>query len=128
MEKTQRMPTAMGALGLLCLIGPILYATTGNCNYLIFLAWFGWFGWYYDGKMAGILMDERYQENEARALKYSSRGGVILFSWLLPIAMLGYQRAGATIAYAIFVGGISLVIGIVFFLRAYLLYYFDTKE
>lgn len=92
-----------------------------------FFVFFGFFGFFYEGKLSGTLMDERFQEEQARAqLKaYKTGFGLLWFiTWLT--GMAGSRLSAGTIA-AVFTASSSLIIALVFFLSSYLLYKYDTE-
>ena len=57
----------LGFLGFLGFAGIWTYTIDGSVFPFVFFLFFGFFGFYYEGKMSGTFMDERFKENSIRA-------------------------------------------------------------
>ena len=115
----------LGFLGFLGLLGFWSYPLTGDITAFVFFVFFGFFSFYYEGKMSGTLIDERYRENQLRAHLQASRiSFTIIF---LSLVILGRGRFLGKPEYTLiaFVVVISLAIALELFLSMYLLYRYD---
>lgn len=125
---TRRLNPGLGFLGLFGFLGFLGFWTYGYDKSVfpfIFFIFFGFFGFFYEGKMSGTLMDERFKENQVKARLVSNRitlGIIFLATILLGQGRLFYNLEYAFIAYIITV---SLAIGLGLFLGEYLLYRYD---
>lgn len=128
---TRRLSPKMGLLGLLGLLGFFgfwTYSVDGTLFPFIFFQFFGFFGFFYEGKMSGTFMDERFRENVVRAqLKASKITCTIVFIALL---VLCQKRILGSLEYTfitlIIVLSLALALGI--FLSEYLLYRYDHDD
>ena len=75
----------LGVLGFLGFAGFWTYSVNGIVFPFAFFLFFGFFGFYYEGKMSGTFMDERFRENIARAkLKaYRITFGIMLIALVI---------------------------------------------
>ena len=115
----------MGLLGFLGLAGFWSHSVTGDVSPFLFFLFFGFFGFFYEGKMSGTFMDERFRENAARAqrtaYKITFRITLIALIILCQGKLLG--RLEYTLMAVIIVLSLTLALGI--FLPEYLLYRYD---
>ena len=83
---TRRIDPRLGFLGF---GGFWAYPATGDIFPFLFFLFFGFFGFFYEGKMPGTLMDERFRENAARAqlVTYRTTFGITLLA--LPPNLFG---------------------------------------
>ena len=65
----------LGLLGFLGFLGFWTYRTDGSIFPFGFFLFFGFFGFFFEGKLSGTLMDERYRENQLRAPHHRQPGG-----------------------------------------------------
>ncbi len=115
----------LGLLGFLGLSGFVIYPITGDIFPFLFFVFFGFFSFYYEGKMSGTLIDERYRENRLRAqLKANRIFTSIIF---LSLLILGQGRFHGNLEYTLiaFVIVVSLAVALELFLSMYLLYRYD---
>ena len=92
-----------------------------------FFVFFGFFGFFYEGKLSGTLMDERFHEEQSRAQLTAYKTGFGLLwavAWLM--GMVGSHLSAALVA-VVFTVASSLIIALVLFLNSYLLYKYDTE-
>ncbi len=118
----------LGLLGFLGFAGFWTYAYNGSVFPFAFFLFFGFFGFYYEGKMAGTFMDERFRENAVRARLKASN---IAFSMLLiSLVVLCRGRLFQNLEYTLIAAIImlSLVLALWIFLAEYLLYRYDHDE
>ena len=80
-QYTRKISPKLGLLGFFGLFGflgfvPQFFGESGVLDVpfpLIFFCFFGFFGFYYEGKMSGIMIDERYEANVNRAAAIANR-------------------------------------------------------
>ena len=124
---TRRLNPKLGFLGfagLLGLLGFWTFRVDGSVYPFVFFIFFGFFGFFYEGKMSGTFMDERYTENVTRA-----QLGALKISFVLMVAamiILSRGRFEYTGIAALIL--LSLAIGLMIFLSEYLLYRYDHDE
>ena len=120
----------LGFAGFLGFVGFWSYSAFHIVSPFVFFTFFGFFGFFYEGKMSNTFMDERYEENRARAELTAHRTAIsITFLSLLLLnlnagALLGsleYTLIALTIL-------ISLAIALDMFLSEYLLYRYDCAD
>ena len=120
----------LGFAGFLGFVGFWSYSAFHIVSPFVFFTFFGFFGFFYEGKMSNTFMDERYEENRARAELTAHRAALsITFVSLLLLnlnagALLGsleYTLIALTIL-------ISLAIALDVFLSEYLLYRYDCAD
>ena len=118
----------LGFLGLLGFAGIWTYQADGSVYPFAFFLFFGFFGFYYEGKMSGTFMDERFRENAVRAqLGAIKVSGVLVFLVLLILCqgkLLGYVQYTVIAATVLLAFALALYI----FLSEYLLYRYDYDE
>ncbi len=128
---TRRLDPRLGWFGFagLCgFLGIPAYLWQQEVWPFFFFIFFGFFGFFYEGKLSGTLMDERFREEQDRAqLKaYKTGFGLLWFvTWLTCI--IG-NRWHAELVALIFTVASSLIIALVLFLNSYLLYKYDTED
>lgn len=127
---TRKLNPKLGLLGLLGFLGFAgfpAYLKTGDVSPFIFFVFFGFFGFYYEGKMSGTFMDERFRENAARAqlkaLKITC--GIVYIALIVFSGRLLGTLEHSLIALLIV---ISLAMGLGIFLSEYLLYRYDQLD
>lgn len=128
---TRKLSPKMGILGLLGFLGFFgfwTYSVDGTLFPFIFFQFFGFFGFFYEGKMSGTFMDERFRENAVRAqLKASKITCLIVFIALL---VLCQKKILGSLEYTfitlVIVLSLALALGI--FLSEYLLYRYDHDD
>ena len=128
---TRRVNPKLGFLGLLDFLGLAgfwTYSAMGAVFPFVFFLFFGFFGFFYEGKMSGIFMDERFRENVARAQLNTYK---ITFSiTLIALVILCQGRLFGSLEYTliatIIVLSLTLALGI--FLPEYLLYRYDHDD
>lgn len=115
----------LGLLGFLGFSGFWTYSVDGSIFPFAFFIFFGFFGFYYEGKMSGTFMDERFRENANRASLKASNISLSIISISLVILCQGklfgkleYTLIAITIA-------LSLALALRVFLSEYLLYRYD---
>lgn len=130
-NKTRKLNPMLGILGLLGFMGfsgfPA-YRVTGDVYPFVFFVFFGFFGFYYEGKMSGTFMDERFRENTERAqLKALKITCVIIYMALI---LFSNGRLLGNLEYSLIclVIVISLAMALGIFLSEYLLYRYDHDD
>lgn len=118
----------LGFFGLLGFAGFWTYHDNGTVFPFIFFVFFGFFGFFYEGKMSGTLMDERYHENTINAQLKSSK---ITFSIVfIALIILCQGKLFGSFEYtfiaAIIILSFALALGT--FLPLYLLYHYDHDD
>lgn len=130
-NKTRKLNPKLGFLGFFGFLGFggfWTYSMDGSVFPFAFFLFFGFFGFYYEGKMSGTFMDERFRENAARAnLKASNIALTVIFLALLILCQgklfgsLDYTLIAVIIA-------LSLALALRIFLSEYLLYRYDHDD
>ena len=115
----------LGFLGFLGLLGFATYHVDKTIFPFIFFLFFGFFGFFFEGKMSGVYMDERYRENVQKAQLQAYRIGFKLIFLLLLLLGQGAFMGNLEYALIFFVVGASLSLALVLFLSEYLLYRLD---
>ncbi len=118
----------LGVLGFLGFAGFWTYSVDGTVFPFAFFLFFGFFGFYYEGKMSGTFMDERFRENIARAkLKaYKITFGVMLIALIIFCQGKLFGNLEYTLIAAIITFSLAFALGI--FLSEYLLYRYDHDD
>ena len=118
----------LGVLGFLGFTGFWTYSVYGTVFPFAFFLFFGFFGFYYEGKMSGTFMDERFRENIARAkLKaYKITFGVMLLTLIILCRGKLFGNLEYTLIATIIALSLALALGI--FLSEYLLYRYDHDD
>lgn len=128
--RTRRLSPKFGLLGFLGFFGLAgfwSYGALGNLTPFAFFVFFGFFGFFFEGKMSNTLMDERFQENAAKAELKAYRVGFIAVFLLLILAGWSGQARAEIIAPAL-MAGIALIAALTMFLSEYLLYRYDHDD
>lgn len=118
----------LGVLGFLGFAGFWTYSVNGIVFPFAFFLFFGFFGFYYEGKMSGTFMDERFRENIACAkLKaYRITFGIMLIALVILCQGKLFGSLEYTLIAAIITLSLALALGI--FLSEYLLYRYDHDD
>ncbi len=118
----------LGVLGFLGFVGFWTYPIDGRVSPFAFFLFFGFFGFFYEGKMSGTFMDERFRENIACAkLKAYRITFSIMFVALLVLCQGKlFGSLEYTLIAAIIILSLALALGL--FLSEYLLYHYDHDE
>ena len=109
----------LGFAGFLGFSGFWTYSAFHAVSPFVFFAFFGFFGFFYEGRMSNTFMDERYEENRARAELTAHRTAISIT--FLSLGSLEYTLIALTIL-------ISLAIALDLFLSEYLLYRYDCAD
>lgn len=118
----------LGLFGFLGFLGFWSYPARGDVSAFLFFLFFGFFGFFYEGKMSGTLMDERFRENAVRAQLNTYK---ITFSiTLLALVILCRGRLFGSLEYTLIATVIvlSLTLALGIFLPEYLLYRYDHDD
>ena len=118
----------LGVLGFLGFAGFATYPVDGSVFPFAFFLFFGFFGFYYEGRMSGTFMDERFRENMVRArLKaYRITFGVMLVALIILCQGKLFGNLEYTLIAAIITLSLALALGN--FLSEYLLYRYDHDD
>lgn len=126
-RRTRRLNPKFGLLGFLGFLGFAgfgSYHAWGDASPFVFFTFFGFFGFFFEGKMSGTLMDERFKENAVRAELKAYRAGFTITFLLLVVAGQG-SRFSAEVIAPMMIGGVSAAVALTMFLSEYLLYRYD---
>lgn len=118
----------LGFLGFLGFGGFWTYSADGSIFPFVFFLFFGFFGFYYEGKMSGTFMDERFRENAARAeLKASNMAFTIIF---VALVVLDQGAICGNLEYTLIavIITLSLALALRLFMAEYLLYRYDYDD
>ena len=118
----------LGTLGFLGFAGFWTYSVDGTVSPFAFFLFFGFFDFYYEGRISGIFMDERFRENIARAkLKaYQITFGVMLVALIILCQGKLFGNLEYTLIAAIII--LSLALGLRIFFSEHLLYRYDHDD
>ena len=100
----------------------------GSIFPFVFFLFFGFFGFFFEGKLSGTLMDERYRENQLRARTTANR--IALTIIFLAVLLLGQGKIMGSLELTLvaFVIVVVLALALELFLSSYLLYRYDHDE
>lgn len=118
----------LGFFGFLGFGGFWTYHLDGTVFPFAFFLFFGFFGFYYEGKMSGTFMDERFRQNADRAsLKAANTAFTIL---MVSLVILCQGRLFGSLEYLLiaFIILLSLTLALWMFLSEYLLYRYDHDD
>ena len=117
----------LGFLGLLGFAGFYSYRQTGNVSPFLFFSFFGFFGFFYEGRMSGTLLDERFRENQQRAQSAACKTALTII--VVAALFLGQGRLFGKLDYTLIalLIVISLSFALDLFLGEYLLYRWDQE-
>lgn len=115
----------LGLLGFLGFAGFWSYPANGSVSPFLFFFFFGFFGFFYEGKMSGTFMDERFRENaiHAQLKSYKITFTIVIISLIILCQGKLFGSLEYTLIAAIIVLSLALALGI--FLPEYLLYLYD---
>lgn len=130
-KMTRKVDPRFGFLGLLGFAGFLGFWTYGVDKTIfpfVFFVFFGFFGFFYEGRMSGTFMDERYLENKLRAQATANKTTVALV--FLATLILGQGKLMGNLEYTLiaFLIVVSLSIALGMFLSEYLLYRYDSDD
>ncbi len=130
-RKTRSVDPRLGWLGLCGIFGFLgipAYCLQGQIWPFFFFSFFGFFGFFYEGKLSGTLMDERFQQDRSRAQLQAYKIGFRLM-WLVTwLTCMAGSRLSPQVIAIIFTVGSSLIIALVLFLISHLLYRYDLED
>lgn len=118
----------LGLLGFLGLAGFWSYPVRGEVFPFAFFLFFGFFGFFYEGKMSGTFMDERFRENAARAQLNAYK--ITFIITLLALVILCQRKLFGSLEYTLIatIVVLSLALALGIFLSEYLLYRYDHDD
>lgn len=128
---TRRLNPRLGCLGFLGFLGFTGFNTYGADREIfpfVFFLFFGFFGFFYEGKMSGTFMDERYRENALKAQAAANKiASSIIF---LACIVVGQGKLMGNLEYTLIAFLITVVLSIALdlFLSKYLLYRYDHDD
>lgn len=115
----------LGFLGFLGFSGFWTYSMDGSVFPFAFFLFFGFFGFYYEGKMSGTFMDERFHENAAQASLKASNLSLSMIFIALVILCQGKLLGSLEYTLIAIIITLSLALALRIFLAEYLLYRYD---
>ena len=118
----------LGFFGFLGFLGFLTYPASGQVTPFVFFIFFGFFGFYYEGKMSGTFMDERFRENAARAQSKAYKISFTINFIALIVFSQGYLVKNAEYTLAALIITLSLSKALCIVLVEYLLYHYDNDE
>lgn len=128
---TRRLNPRLGCLGFLGFLGFTGFNTYDADKEIfpfVFFLFFGFFGFFYEGKMSGTFMDERYRENALKAQAAANKiASSIIF---LACIVVGQGKLMGNLEYTLIAFLITVVLSIALdlFLSKYLLYRYDHDD
>lgn len=128
---TRRISPKLGFLGLLGFLGFAgfgAYPISGDVSAFLFFLFFGFFGFFYEGKMSGTFMDERFRENASRAQLVTYK--ITFAVTLIALVILCQGRLFGSLEYTLIAAiiALSLTLALGIFLPKYLLYCYDHDD
>lgn len=117
-----------GFFGLFGFMGFWTYSVDKTIFPFVFFLFFGFFGFFYEGKLSGTFMDERFQENRMKAhMKANQTAITIIF---LATLIIGQGKLMGNLEYTLiaFVIVVALSLALEVFLSEYLLYRYDHDD
>lgn len=117
-----------GFFGFFGFMGFWTYSVDKTVFPFVFFLFFGFFGLFYEGKLSGTFMDERFQENQMKAhMKANKTALTIIF---LATLVLGQGKLMGNLEYTFiaFVIVVALSLALEVFLEEYLLYRYDHDD
>ena len=135
-QYTRKISPKLGLLGFFGLFGflgfvPQFCGESGVLDVpfpLIFFCFFGFFGFYYEGKMSGIMIDERYEANVNRAAAIANRVSLTLIIMAAILALSLFRIHDSYGMLKLLLAIIGFAFGLSLFLQEYLLYRFENEE
>lgn len=130
-NKTRKLNPKLGYLGFLGFLGFAgfwTYHINQDIFPFAFFLFFGFFGFYYEGKMSGTFMDERFRENAERA-QLAALKIMYTVMFLALVALCSGRVLGKldyTLIAIVIILALTLALGM--FLSEYLLYRYDHDE
>ena len=118
----------LGMFGFAGFAGFWTYSVDGTIFPFAFFLFFGFFGFFYEGKMAGTFMDERFRENadRARLKAYGITFSILLIALVILCQGKPFGSLEYTLIAVIIILSLALALGI--FLSEYLLYCYDHDD
>ena len=128
---TRKLNPKLGLLGLLGFLGFAgfwTYSIRSDVFPFAFFLFFGFFGFFYEGKMSGTFMDERFRANAVRAQlnAYKITFRITLIALIILCQRKLFGSLEYTLIATIIVLSLTLALGI--FLSEYLLYCYDHED
>lgn len=128
---TRKLNPKLGLLGFAGFFGFLgfwSYSAFGDVTPFIFFGFFGFFGFFYEGRMSGTLMDERFVENKLRAELAAHR--VLRAMVFLTLLLLGRGALLGSLEHTLIavLVVLSLAFALNLFLCEYLLYRYDRAD
>ena len=129
-KTTRKINPRLGLLGFLGFCGFLGFWTYSAYQAVfpfVFFGFFGFFGFFYEGKMSNTFMDERYEENRARAELSAHRAAMSIIFLALILLNLNTGALCGSLEYTLIALTIliSLAVALDMFLSEYLLYRYD---
>lgn len=128
---TRRLNPKLGLLGFFGFLGFSgfwTYALDGSIFPFGFFLFFGFFGFYYEGKMSGTFMDERFRENAAQANLKASNIAFSIILIALVILCQGKLLGNTEYTLIAITMTLSIALALRIFLSEYLLYRYDHDD
>lgn len=130
-QTTRKINPKLGYLGFFGFLGFLGFLNIGGYSdrsAFLFFTFFGFFSFFYEGKMSGTLMDERYLENRRKARLTAGRISMSIIFVATFILGGGKFTKNAEAALAALLIIISLSMALYLFLSTYLTYHYDNDE
>lgn len=128
---TRRIDPRLGLLGFLGFLGFTgfwTYRVDGSVFPFVFFLFFGFFGFYYESKLSGTFMDERFRENAARAQLAAFKTTFAMAFLTLIVLCQGRLMDDLEYTLIAVIILLSLTLALGMFLSEYLLYKYDHDD
>ncbi len=131
MEITRSINPKLGFLGFTGFLGFLgfwSYHVDKSVSPFVFFLFFGFFGFFYEGKMSGTLMDERFKENQIKARLAADKVSISII--FLSILVCGQGKLMGNLEYTLIAILIAITLSLALgqFLSEYLLYRYDRGD
>ncbi len=128
-QLTRKINPKLGLLGLFGFTGFIGFWTYSIDKTIFpfgFFIFFGFFGFFYEGKLSGTFMDERYKENKMKAHFQANK--ITLTIIFIATIILGQGRLIGNLEYTFiaYIIIVSIALALELFLSGFLLYHYDN--
>lgn len=130
-QYTRNINPKLGLLGFLGLSGIFGFWTYKNYNEtfpFMFFVFFAFFSFYFEGKMSGTLIDERYLHNKTQAELKAYKIGFTIIYFMLLVSQKSFFVKNSNILVPFLLITSSLAVSLVMFLSTYLLYKYDNAD
>lgn len=117
-----------GFFGIFGFMGFWTYSVDKTVFPFVFFLFFGFFGFFYEGKLSGTFMDERFRENQMKAHMKADQTALKIIFFATLILGQGMFMRNLEYTFIAFVIVVALSLALEVFLSEYLLYRYDHDD